>query len=205
MIWLYDNAIVDDLNQSFNFGNVGKPVVKVVAPENVIGIAAQIKNDEITFPIVALSRGNDTQIDTSRYNFSRAQFGTPAVFETENNLLYYERAIPIDLKYEMTLLTTNTADMDELIKELLFKYTGQYFMTIQLPYESKRQIRFGVEIPIGSNISKSSASSEYSTSGTLYQSIIQLQCYGCVLISYTARKLTRNILDTNIGIKNPGQ
>lgn len=205
MIWLYDNAIVEDLNQSFNYGNVGKPVVKVVSPENIVGIAAQIKDDNITFPIVALSRPSDIEIDTERTNFTRAKFGVPAVFDTETNCIYNERAVPINLQYDMTILTTNTADMDELTKELLFKYSSQYFLTITLPYESKRKIRFGVEIPDGSSINKSSASSEYSSSGTLYQSIIQLKCYGCVLISYTPHKLTRSILDDSVGIKNSNQ
>ena len=140
MIYLYDNAIVKDLEQSFNYGNTGKPVVKVVAPENIIGIAAQIKNDEITFPLVALNRDSNTTIDNNRYNFTRAKRGVPAVIDTDTNMLYSEKAIPIDLKYEMTILTTNTADMDEMIKELLFKYTSQYFMTIELPYEAKRRI-----------------------------------------------------------------
>lgn len=203
MIWVYDNAIVKDLEQSFNTGNTGTPVVKVISPENIIGIAAQIKNDDVTFPIVALNRDPNTPIDDTRYNFTRAQFGVPAGIDTETNILYSERAIPIDLKYEMTILTTNTADMDEMIKELIFKYTGQYFLTAELPYESKRKIRFAIEIPAGSNIEKSSASSEYSSSGTLYQSIIQLHCKGCVLISYTGRHLNRYELDTTIGIKNP--
>ena len=202
MIYLYDNAIVKDLEQSFNYGNTGKPVVKVVAPENIIGIAAQIKNDEITFPLVALNRDSNTTIDNNRYNFTRAKRGVPAVIDTDTNMLYSEKAIPIDLKYEMTILTTNTADMDEMIKELLFKYTSQYFMTIELPYEAKRRIRFAVEIPEGSSIEKSSASSEYSQSGTLYQSIVQLQCYGCVLISYTARHLNRYEMSTHVELKN---
>ena len=205
MIYLYDNAICKDLEQSFNRGNVGDPVVRVVDPEHIIGLAAQIKNDDITFPIVALNRQNSTPIDSTRYNFTRAQFGVPAVIDTETNMLYSERAVPIELKYEMTILTTNTADMDEMIKELIFKYTGQYFMTIELPYESKRKIRFAVEIPGGSTIEKSSASSEYSQSGTLYQSIIQLECKGCMLISYSARHLNRYVLDNEVGIKDKGQ
>lgn len=201
MIYLYDNAIVKDLEQSFNKGNVGSPVVRVVDPEHIIGLAAQIKNDEIPFPLVALNRDPSTPIDTSRYNFTRAKRGVPAVIDTDTNMLYSEKAIPIDLKYEMTVLTTNTADMDELLKELIFKYTSQYFLTIELPYEAKRKIRFAVEIPSGSNIEKSSASSEYSASGKLYQSIIHLQCLGCVLLSYSARHLNRYELSTEIELK----
>ena len=42
MIYLYDNAICDDLRKSFNPNNVPNPVVNVVSSEQVISIAAQI-------------------------------------------------------------------------------------------------------------------------------------------------------------------
>ena len=56
MIWRYDEAIVDDLNKSFNTDSgTNKPVVAVVPPDDVISIAAQIQDDKITFPIIAVS------------------------------------------------------------------------------------------------------------------------------------------------------
>ena len=99
------------------------------------------------------------------------------------------------MSYNLTVLTTNTTDMDELVKELLFKYTNMYFVVISLPYECKRQIRFGVTLA-DDTIERSSSSSEYLTSGQLYQSIIHLKCEGCVLVSYTPAKLQR--IDHNV-------
>lgn len=191
MLYLYDRAIVKDLKESFNPENVENPVVKVIDPEGVIGLAAQIQNDEIEFPIVALQRAEDTPIDQDRWNFTRAHKGVVSVFDNETNQLYYEKAVPIKLNYQLTLLTTNTADMDELFREIVMKYISMYFLKIKLPYECERYVRFGVTIDYD-NIQRDSGSFDYIQGGKLYQTIIPLKCEGCVLVTYTPAKLKRS-------------
>lgn len=191
MLYLYDNKICEDLRLSFNSDNVDDVVVKVVEPENIVGLAAQIKEDKVTFPIVAVSRDPDTPIDSDRINFTRSHFGVATVFDKETNNIYYEKVIPIKLSYKMTLLTTNTVDMDELVKEMLFKYLQMYFLTIKLPYECNRKIRFGIKIDPDSEISRQSGNVEYIQQGKLYQTVIQLRCEGAVLVSYTPQHLKR--------------
>ena len=195
MIYLYDNCICEDLMRSFNPNNVPNPVVKVVDPEGITQLAAQIQQDEIKFPIVALSRDGGADIDTDRYNFVQAHKGVQSVMDVDTNNLYYERAIPIKLSYELTVLTTNTADMDEIIKELIFKYTSMYFLTLRLPYECKRQVRFGVVIDDSRSFERKSGYFEYIDGGQLYQTILPLRCEGCVLVSYSKAKLTNVTTD----------
>ena len=113
MIYLYDQAIVKDLQRSFSDA-AGNSVVKVVDPEGIISLAAQIKEDQVSFPLVALSRDPDNSIDTDRYNFTYAHKGVQAVMDTKTNNIYYEKVVPIKLSYKATILTTNTADMDEI-------------------------------------------------------------------------------------------
>lgn len=192
ILYLYDNAICEDLQKSFNPDNIANPVVKVVSPEQVIGLAAQIQNDEIKFPIVAVTRNEDTPIDRERTNFTRMHKGVQSVLDPVTNNLYYEKVIPIKLSYSLTVLTTNTADMDELIRELLFKYINMYFLTIKLPYECNRKVRFGISIQSESDIQRTSGNLEYIESGKLYQSIIPIKCEGCVLVSYTPAHLKRS-------------
>lgn len=190
MIWLYDKAICDDLANSFVETSAdGHPVVKIIDPESVVGLAAQIKNDAITYPIVAITRKTDISVNDSLTNFTKHQIGVPAVIDEETNNLYYEKALPINLSYALTVLTTNTIDMDEIVKELVFKYIEMYFLTITLPYESKRNIRFGVVMDGG--IEQSSSTAEYLQAGKLHQSIINLRCEGAVLISYAPMHLKR--------------
>lgn len=204
MLYLYDECITKDLIKSFNPESVENPVVKVIDPESVIGLAAQIQNDEISLPIVAVTRDSVTPIDTDRMNFTRAHIGVQSVLDPETNELYYEKAIPIELSYKLTVLTSNTADMDEIVRELLFKYISMYFLKFTLPYECKRQVRFGIIIDSNTDIERKSSSFEYLQTGELYQSIIPLKCEGCVLVSYTPAKLQRSqtdVLTTNPSIK----
>lgn len=198
MIYLYDNAIVEDLNKSFNPDNTDDPVVKVISPENVIGIAAAVKDDSLSFPIVALERREDTNIDSKLANFSRTMRGIPAVFDTDTNNIYYERSMPIDLSYTLTVMTTNQVDMDEIMRELLFKYKSMYFLSIHIPYEGDRDITFGMVIDNDGGITKQSGVSEYVDSGKLYQSSISIRCEGCVLLYYTPRHLKRNAIAVDV-------
>lgn len=198
MIWVYDDAIVEDLKKSFNPKNVPNPAVTVVSQESAVGLAAQVQDDKIHFPVVALTRNSPVAIDESVTNFTRFKRGVITTFDSENNLLYSERTLPIKLSYELSVFTTNTADMDEIIRELLFKYSSMYFLTITIPYESKRKIRFGIVADIGDGINIRSSASSYVEEGKLYASSITLNCEGCVLVHYTPRKLLRFEADVEL-------
>lgn len=197
MLYLYDKAICKDLENSFTDA-YNNSVVRVVPPEDIVNLAAQLKEDKITFPLIAVSRDPDIPVDTSRSNFTRMHTGVPVVIDPETNLIYNEKAIPVKLGYHMTILSTNTVDMDELVKELIHKYTTMFFLHIDLPYEAKRRIRFGVTLDAESAIQSSSAYRDYIESGKLYQSIIALKCEGCVQLLYTPRKLTRTTHEVEI-------
>ena len=191
MLYLYDKAIVDDLMKSFNPENVVNPVVRVIDPEGAVNVAAQIQNDDISFPVVVLNREDDVSIDNQRWNFTRAKKGVPVAFDTSTNMIYKEKSLPVHLDYKMTILTTNTVDMDEIIKEIMFKYSDMYYLTIRLPYEVSRKIRFGIQLDNSATIQRSSGSSEYLSEGKLYQSILSFKCEGCVLLSYVPVHLKR--------------
>lgn len=197
MLYLYDTAVADDLRKSFNNVDDVDPIVKVVDVEAIVDIIAQIKEDKIKFPLVVVTRNPDISI-ADNTNFTRIHRGVATVLDNKTNKLYYEKAIPINLSYVITVLTTNTADMDEMIRELIFKYTEQYFLTITLPYECNRKVRFGIRINKDSTIERKSAQLEYIQSGKLYQSILNMTCEGCVLVTYTDAKLVRTLLDSDV-------
>lgn len=201
MIYLYDEAIANDLRNSLNLSNISCPI-KVIDKEAIIDITAQIKEDRISFPLICLKRHEDTPIDTDLTNFTAMHKGVPAVFDNETNKIYNEKSIPIKLSYDLIILTTNTADKDELVRELLSKYINMYFITFTLPYESKRKLKFGVKV-IDDSISNVSGSYEYIKSGTLYETTISLEVQGARLLSYTPRQLQRTVLSKDIVIKEP--
>lgn len=190
MLWLYDDAICDDLRNSFKADLDSQPVVSVIDPDHIMEIAAQLQDDKIGFPLVAVTRDPNWEVDTERTNFTRQHIGIATVIDPETNMLYYEKTIPIKLGYHITIFTTNTADMDELLKELLFKYLSMYFLTVKLPYESDRKMRFGIEC-MSDQIERDSGTAEYLAEGKLYRSTIPLKTTGCCLYSYTPKSLKR--------------
>lgn len=202
MIWRYDEAIVDDLKASFKVDDGSqKPAVGVVSPENIVSIAAQIQEDQLSFPIIAVERDRNTPVDTSLMNFTRMHQGVETVFDNETNMLYYEKAVPIKLSYMLAVMSPNTADVDEILRELIFKYTHQYFLSIHVPYESKRRIRFGVVMDKDKDIEWYSTTSDYLQEGKLHSAGIHLIVDGAVLLTYTPVHLRR--LKPEIGIVNP--
>lgn len=201
MIWVYDNAIVKDLSECIDPNGGANSTVKVMGEDGMMGVFAQLQEDKINFPALFLYRHPETPLDQSRFNFTRMHKGVPCVYDSEKNNIYLEKAIPITLGYDLHVLTTNTVDMDEIIRELVFRYSSMYYLTIEAPYESKRKIRFGVAINPDTNIQRKSANSEYLESGKLYESIIELQCQGAVMLDYTARHMQGIVMDKNIHIK----
>lgn len=201
MLWVYDEAIVKDLAGCIDPESKANSTVKVMGEEGIIGVFAQLQEDKITFPALFLERSAETPLDPNRYNFTRMHKGVPCVFDKERNDIYLEKAVPIQLKYSLHVLTTNTADMDEIIRELLFRYTAMYYLTIQVPYESKRNIRFGVGINPDTPIRRNSGVTDYVASGKLYESILELECQGAVLLNYTPRHMEGLVVDKNIILK----
>lgn len=190
MIYLYDKSICDDLRRSFNPNNMPNPVVKVVDTSDFLSIGAQVKDDKLSFPIVGLNRPDNYEIDTDRTNFTLMHSGCVVAFDDKENNLYNEQVIPIKQNYDLHVLATNQADMDEILRELIFKYTNMYFLTIKLPYEVNRKIRFG--LVIDGQVERTSGYSQYVESGTLYESVIPLRTEGLVLVNYKPVRLTRN-------------
>lgn len=195
MIYKYDESLSAELQRSFSPDGCVNPTVKVVESDKILELIAQLQEDDVEFPLVVLTRNEDVEIDKSRMNFTRAHRGVVAILDKETNELYYEKAIPIDLGYTLTILATNTADVDELVKELLFKYTSMYFIQFTLPYECKRKIRYGVRIDVDVPIERKSGYFDYIDGGHLYQATLALKCDGAVLVSYTPAKLRRTAFE----------
>ena len=201
MLWAYDEAIIKDLSGCIDPKGEANNTVRMMGEQGMMGIFAQLQEDRITFPAIYLQRSNETPLDAARYNYARLHQGVVAGFDHDTNNVYIEKALPIQLKYDLHVLTTNTADMDEIIRELLFRYSQMYYITMQIPYESKRNIRFGMAINPDTPIRRNSGVTEYVESGQLYESTLEIECQGAVLINYTPRHLTGVEIDSNICYK----
>lgn len=201
MLWAYDEAIVKDLSECINPDGGASNAVRMIGDAGMAGILAQLQDDKISFPCVYLQRDDETPLDSSRYNFTRLHKGVSSVYDPEKNNIYMEKSVPIKLNYELHVLATNTAEMDEIIRELVFRYSSMYYLTMVVPYESKRKLRFGIAINPDTSITRRSGTSEYISTGKLYESIIELECQGAVMLTYTPRHMQGIITDDTIHLK----
>lgn len=201
MLWAYDEAIVNDLSSCIDPSSKANNTVKMMGDEGMMGVFAQLQDDKIKFPAIFLQRHADTPLDSKRYNFTALHKGVPAVYESEKNNIYLEKSVPIELKYDLHVLTTNTVDMDEMMRELIFRYSAMYYITMKVPYESKRNIRFGIAINPNNPIQRKSGNSDYVSSGKLYESIMELDCQGAVMLNYTARHMEGIVMKDTIQYK----
>ena len=201
MLWCYDDAITKDLANCIDPSGGASNTVKMMGEGGMMGVFAQLQEDKIKFPAIFLNRHPETPLDSKRYNYTQLHKGVPTTYDPEANNIYLERAVPIQLKYDLHVLTTNTIDQDELIRELLFRYASMYYITMQVPYESKRNIRFGIAINPDTSIQRKSGTTEYIESGTIYEAIMELDCQGAVLLNYTPRHMQGVLIDKNIVIK----
>lgn len=197
MLYLYDDAIVDDLRSTINPENIPNPAISIFAGEDVAGVAAMLQNDELEFPIICLKR-NDYSKDPSRSNFTWMHRGVATVIDAETNELYYERRLPIKFSYTLAIYGINQAQMDEILRELIFHYSDMFFLSIQLPYEDCKIIRFGVQTPVDMEVKSASGSSEYIESGELYESDMDIEILGAFLVEYIPVKLKRIELHSTI-------
>lgn len=200
MLYLYDNAIASDLQSAIDPGGKMNNNVKIMEPDSIMGLLAQIEEDKISFPLICLVRDSDVTIDSARANFTRLHHGHVEVIDPVTNNLYLEKATPVELKYAIHILATNTADVDELTRELLFRYASMYFLTIKKPYEAEKSFRIGISIPPGTTITRESGASNYVKEGKLYESILPIVCEGAVLFNYTPKHMTRSV--TEIKVEN---
>ena len=203
MLYLYDNAIVDDLKRTIDPEGGANPNVIMTDVDNYQGILAQMQEDKITYPLFLLVRHDDMPIKTELLNFARYMRGVPAGFDPKTNNIYYERALPVDLKYTLWILTTNVADRDECAREIYYKYLSMYYLHIDLPYEVDRRIRFGIRIDPGTGIENASGSSQYTQTGSIYQAHLEFITDGCVMINNTPRHLKITQMSKDIKIENP--
>ena len=202
MLYLYDRAICDDIKASINSENAN-PNVFISSPEIFQSVLAQIQQDTITYPLVLIARDEDMPIISDLNNFTKSHFGVPAAIDTKTNTIYHERVLPVDLQYTVRILSTNVADSDEFARELFYKYLSMYYLTIRLPYEADRKIRFGVEVDLSYGIKRDSGNVEYVSTGALYQSSIHLKTNGCVSLSYTGRHLERQVYSDTVDLESP--
>ena len=178
MMTLYDKSIVNALMRRFNQDASQGVVVNIISPEYIEGLDSQIREGKCRFPVVALVRKDmPYSIDTGRTIYTTIPKGK--VYTQADVKNYYtepEGFVPIKQPYSLTVLTTDTAQMEAIVKAIQELLSNMKFLSIDHPTRANEKIRFGVVVDSTREIQKSS-------SGQMHQTIIPLSCEGGVIKS----------------------
>lgn len=186
-MYLYDNAITENLNKLF----INSKVTAIVCDsldEALRRIAAE-KEDKITLPVIVLVGGDWDIEDTSFYSYMN---GSDFKRIDELNIDKAVNVISFTPSYEMYILAASSRECDMLTREIIFHYYMNPTLTIKIPYRIDLIHTFNINI--GKNIRKFQRQS-----GLVYRTIpITLQ--GAYLWHNNTMGIMKQI-DTNVDIK----
>lgn len=130
MVYLYDNAIINDLRRIITDNRI------TITPfENLIRTISKSENDVISLPIVSITRTNWTILSNRPHamKFDGALSDISLVNQEDTKVTNLQ-AIPIRINYLIDVWTRTRLDNDNLFRELIFYYSTNPTLKIQIPY-----------------------------------------------------------------------
>lgn len=148
MVYLYDNAIIQDLRRIINDNRV-----TITPYDNLIRTIAKSENDIITLPIISIAR-NGWSIRDERPHAMKFTGEFSGLDDNKDVVNTY--AIPIRIDYTMDVFTKTRLDNDNILRELIFYYSTNPTLSITIPYgltaNKNFNIIFGNDIEDNSDI-----------------------------------------------------
>lgn len=123
----YDDAIVKRFRAVFGTNNV-----YVLPVENAIRFTAQLKRDDVTFPLISTTRlGYSVVGDNVNYN---AKMTGSFVRREDDNNNTFATSIPIRIEYQMDVFTVDRESCDDIVRELIFFFLTRPTLVAHFDY-----------------------------------------------------------------------
>lgn len=191
MLQLYDDKLFDYFKETF------KADVAVVPVSEYWSVVSMHEEGQLQLPAIVLGRTTWTNARELESWVIARKGRTDRIHD---NKIINEQAIPVQLDYTITLLTTTQDDIDELTSEVLFCILNYPRLTIDLPYGSDRQIH--AQIIQNGDLQDSSTRDKFSETGILYQEIIPIRVLGSNIININKHNLRYIKLDVDVPHNN---
>lgn len=149
-VYAYDLALVNDLRARFNLNKDGTPKtnnnVYITPVDNVFNIIGDIESDRIEFPLVSLTRIGWSLRDTKPEFMEKAGALYDVRKGTKDDKLKQVRlqAIPISINYQLDVWTRTRIDNDALTREIIWYYTLNPQLLVDIPHGLDIQHVFNV-------------------------------------------------------------
>lgn len=136
-VWRYDKAIVENFREILNDDRI-----HIMPPENAIKFIAQLKKDDISFPLISIQRLGYSIIN-SRVNHS-AKFIGGYHHNNGDNTNTFVQAIPIRIEYQIDVYTVDQQSCDEFCRELIFYLMQNPTLIVKYPYMVNGEHKFNL-------------------------------------------------------------
>lgn len=162
--------------------------LRVLGPsesKKLFELTAEDGNDQpFKLPIISLSRNKDIEL-LSTVKQPKSYEGLKLLSSPEKTLHF--NVIPIKLLYDLTIYTKTEEEVDEYVRNFLFKLINNPVIKVKLPYNDT-EIEHIANIRVLSNISDTSDISERIFVGQFHCWTIQLEIQDAFLFSLPYRK-----------------
>ena len=159
----YDDAIVKRFRAVFGTNNV-----YVLPVENAIRFTAQLKRDDITFPLISTTRlGYSIVGDNVNYN---AKMTGSFVRREDDNNNTFATSIPIRIEYQMDIFTVDRESCDDIVRELIFFFLTR--PTLVAHFEYGLDIKQNFTLLMNDDILDNSDTVEHINNGVMFRNTL---------------------------------
>lgn len=159
----YDDAIVKRFRAVFGTNNV-----YVLPVENAIRFTAQLKRDDVTFPLISTTRlGYSIVGDNVNYN---AKMTGSFVRREDDNNNTFATSIPIRIEYQMDVFTVDRESCDDIVRELIFFFLTR--PTLVAHFEYGLDIKQNFTLLMNDDIVDNSDTVEHINNGVMFRNTL---------------------------------
>lgn len=162
-VYIYDKAIVEKFKEI-----LGDPRISIVPFENAFRKSG-VDGDDVTLPFVSISRQGWSLTQQTK-NITAYMVGKS---KTKNNIYYTNAYLPIEIQYNMDIVTRNREENDELCRELILYIHRHPELIAEVTYLGITQ-RFGFHWFLGNDIVDNSEIAEFENRGQYYRSTLSM-------------------------------
>lgn len=162
-VYIYDKAITEKLKDI-----LGDPRISIVPFENAFRKSG-VDGDDVTLPFVSISRQGWSLTQQTK-NITAYMVGKPKI---KNNIHYTNAYLPIQIQYNLDIVTRNREENDELCRELILYIHRHPELIAEVTYLGITQ-RFGFHWFLGNDVIDNSEISEFENRGQYYRSTLSM-------------------------------
>jgi hypothetical protein len=169
--------------------------LRVLSPDEstrLIQLAAEDSNDQpLKLPLIAISRNKDIEIESAikqNKSFDGLIIGKDSVNATTVHL----NVIPIKTTYQLDIYTKKRIEVDEYVRQYLFKLINNPQIIIEIPYNNYL-VKHTANLRVLNTVSDTSDISTHLFAGQFYRWTIQLELQDGFLFSIPQKQSWRII------------